>query len=1206
MPQVLASRAARLVPTLVALALAIAAAGGLAAAAPAQATTCGASTVAPAQLHSPDGSTRPFYGDFARGSTKHSGYVGYELRGAPGVLGSDVWIKLSNFTGGSVRLAAHQSAAIPVRATSESGKPVVYAYLTASSETSAAQSWTLEIWNGKPGQAGSTQVCAATDGFSKVIDVISASANKIESIAVSTSSPAIGGSFKVTAVGDTGTMGSGDASEQVGGNGVFSMAPAMDDSWPADSFSLTGVSVTIGGTTTKDKLRIYPGTSAAGAYTVVYAFTVRRAASGATPIYPVQNIASGTQVKYTGTYPSTVASIAQPAVRTTLLKSTQSLAGPPYLVTYQVTVSNTSTSQVVLDYLRDTPTSSSPWSFASGSAKLDGASIADPANDAGALVFSGPFTVPAAAGANPGTRVFTYGLSIAGSVSNAVVGQVGDVVLGGGNAGDNEVAVDPSRPVITTSSLPPATTGIAYSETLTASGGTGSYTWALTTGALPAGMSLASSTGEISGTPTTPGSFSFTATVTDAAGATGNRSFTITVADPTSRDTTAPQGSLTINGGAASTGSRTVTLDLAATDAVGVTRYRVAEGSDCSSASWVEISPTTSYTGSAVLVLSGGEGAKTVCAQYDDAAGNVSTTYTASIVFDTPPTLALASSAPDPTNAAFTVTATFSQPVTGFALADVTVGNGTASNLQGSRASYTFDVTPSAQGAVTVDVGAGAATDAEGTGNIAASRLTRTYDSVRPAVALSSGAPDPTNRAFAVTLTFSESVSGLTLGDISVTNGGASNLRGSGAVYTFDVEPAAEGTVAVALPANAATDAAGNGNLAAPPLERRYAPVGPTVTLTKHPDSATTDTAASFGFAADMDATFTCSLDDGPFEACTSPFVVSGLAPGEHRFLVRARSATGAIGSTSFSWRILALPDLVFTLTPPADSLPDVAVGWRSGTEGVSFTCSLDSAAFTPCASSVILSDLDEGAHTFTVRATAPNGAVRSAAVTWTVRRRPARPPADVTIIPKISPTDMLGRPQTFRETQDRARSKGPFTRRLSVKLRVPTPANLESNVVYISNYDDFRDQRVFPIANDELYDWELRRGRSGDRIVYIRFSDEPDAAVGAATIVLDQELPRLTPAFLGIGPKLPGRRLAAAASAPKCGGPRRRWLFIGGRDGFSGLNAVQIASDPDHPCSWRPFLRSFSYRLRGRVIYVRIEDRVGNISKWYRVVTPR
>jgi hypothetical protein len=48
----------------------------------------------------------------------------------------------------------------------------------------------------------------------------------------------------------------------------------------------------------------------------------------------------------------------------------------------------------------------------------------------------------------------------------------------------------------------------------------------------------------------------------------------------------------------------------------------------------------------------------------------------------------------------------------------------------------------------------------------------------------------------------------------------------------------------------------------------------------------------------------------------------------------------------------------------------------------------------------------------------------------------------------------------------------------------------------------------------------------------------------------------------------------------------------------------VQIATNIRHPCGWRPYLPTISYRAPGKVIYLRIEDRVGNISRWYRVVT--
>ena len=66
------------------------------------------------------------------------------------------------------------------------------------------------------------------------------------------------------------------------------------------------------------------------------------------------------------------------------------------------------------------------------------------------------------------------------------------------------------------------------------------------------------------------------------------------------------------------------------------------------------------------------------------------------------------------------LTVTFSRPVSGFAIDDINVENGTVGNLAGSDAVYTFDVTPSDIGEVTVKIPAGAAEDDDGNGNKAA------------------------------------------------------------------------------------------------------------------------------------------------------------------------------------------------------------------------------------------------------------------------------------------------------------------------------------------------------------------------------------------------------------------------------------------------------------------------------------------------------
>jgi aminopeptidase S len=71
------------------------------------------------------------------------------------------------------------------------------------------------------------------------------------------------------------------------------------------------------------------------------------------------------------------------------------------------------------------------------------------------------------------------------------------------------------------------TVGTATSQQMTASGGTGSYTWSAT--GLPAGLSINASTGLISGTPTTAATYNVTVTATDTASASGSTSFTWTI-----------------------------------------------------------------------------------------------------------------------------------------------------------------------------------------------------------------------------------------------------------------------------------------------------------------------------------------------------------------------------------------------------------------------------------------------------------------------------------------------------------------------------------------------------------------------------------------------------------------------------------------------------------------------------------------------------
>ncbi len=85
---------------------------------------------------------------------------------------------------------------------------------------------------------------------------------------------------------------------------------------------------------------------------------------------------------------------------------------------------------------------------------------------------------------------------------------------------------------ISTSPLPGGIVGTAYSASLSASGGTPGYTWSITSGSLPPGLTMTASSGQISGTPSSAGTFSFTLKVTDSGSPTqsASQAFSIAIA----------------------------------------------------------------------------------------------------------------------------------------------------------------------------------------------------------------------------------------------------------------------------------------------------------------------------------------------------------------------------------------------------------------------------------------------------------------------------------------------------------------------------------------------------------------------------------------------------------------------------------------------------------------------------------------------------
>jgi Bacterial Ig-like domain/Secretion system C-terminal sorting domain len=244
----------------------------------------------------------------------------------------------------------------------------------------------------------------------------------------------------------------------------------------------------------------------------------------------------------------------------------------------------------------------------------------------------------------------------------------------------------------------------------------------------------------------------------------------------------------------------------------------------------------TTYTVSIAPAGQGTVGVSVPANLAEDAAtnGNIATAVF-SVSFDNAkPTVALATSAADPTNTApLPISITFSESVTGFVLSDIDVTNGTAANFAGSGANYTATITPTGQGLVTIRVDANVATDGAGNSNSASTDLTRVFDTSSPTVTITSSASNVTNVAIPIIISFSESVTGFISGDITVTNGSVSNFSGNGASYSADIVPTSAGLVTITIASGVATDLATNSNLAlASPFTRTFDNSRPTVTIT--------------------------------------------------------------------------------------------------------------------------------------------------------------------------------------------------------------------------------------------------------------------------------------------------------------------------------------------------------------------------------------
>ena len=228
-----------------------------------------------------------------------SGYAQYLItnKGASAAY----WAKITNFTGGALSLAAHESAIRSLGTLAAStGTINAYWYLTASAISDSAQNFDIEFYSADPTPGGLTPICKLTGGFTKTASTIKASANKVTSVTYS-AGISVGNTFTATIKGNTGTIGTGPT-----GDNDVNLNPATNANFAAENFRLisTTFKCDAAASTINDTLFIAnpPSCTRNDAYTAVFTFSYLSSsfASGASvKLSPIMQIASGTQMKHT-------------------------------------------------------------------------------------------------------------------------------------------------------------------------------------------------------------------------------------------------------------------------------------------------------------------------------------------------------------------------------------------------------------------------------------------------------------------------------------------------------------------------------------------------------------------------------------------------------------------------------------------------------------------------------------------------------------------------------------------------------------------------------------------------------------------------------------------------------------------------------------------------------------------------------------------
>jgi len=360
-----------------------------------------------------------------------------------------------------------------------------------------------------------------------------------------------------------------------------------------------------------------------------------------------------------------------------------------------------------------------------------------------------------------------------------------------------------------------------------------------------------------------------------------------------------------------------------------------------------------------------------------DAVGNQNTAGSASVNYSSSnPTLIITPNSTSFNSASATITFIFSAAVTGFTAGDITVTNATKGTFSGSGSTYTLVITPTAQGAVTVSVPDAAAVDLATNPSLAASSIL-TYDTAKPDLTITPNAIALADSSIAFTFTFTEPVTGFTSGDVVVTNGSKGLFTGSGATYTLLVSPSSDGAVTVTVNADTVMDLAGNTNTSAAAFVTSDR-TRPAVTVTPN----ATSTSAS-------PITFTLVFSE----------VVTGLNQSAIQVSNGTKGSFTGSGTTYFL-EVTPGNDGIVSLTMPANAAADAVGNGNLGTTAsvtsdrtgpvIDITPSAASTNAGPISFTMIFSEVVTGFTSSDVTTNGTKGSFSGSGTTYTIQITPS------------------------------------------------------------------------------------------------------------------------------------------------------------------------------------------------------------------------